>query len=93
MEIGVGSRLSLNREVSSISSDLNQFSTIIKFGVIIMASSTNRTPSSSDRNGWRWGFTPQAERLNGRLAMIGFVSALLIELLSAQGILHFLNLS
>lgn len=39
-----------------------------------------------------WGFTPGAETLNGRLAMLGFVSALLLEFFSGQGILHFLNL-
>lgn len=41
------------------------------------------------RNAWITGFTPQAELWNGRLAMIGFVSAITIELLSHQGILHF----
>ncbi len=56
-----------------------------------MASSTKVT-SSNDRNGWVWGFTPQAESWNGRLAMIGFVSVLLIELFSGQGVLHFWNL-
>jgi len=48
--------------------------------------------SSYNRNGWAWGFTPQAESWNGRLAMIGFVSALLVELFSGQGVLHFWNL-
>ncbi len=28
-----------------------------------------------DRNAWRWGFTPQAELWNGRLAAIGFLAA------------------
>ncbi|ABA21034.1 CAB/ELIP/HLIP superfamily of protein [Trichormus variabilis ATCC 29413] len=42
-----------------------------------------------DRNSWRWGFTPQAEIWNGRLAMIGFLAAILIELFSGQGFLHF----
>lgn len=56
-----------------------------------MASSIKETPSS-DRNRWIWGFTPQAETWNGRLAMIGFVSAVLIEVLSNQGVLHFWNL-
>jgi hypothetical protein len=57
-----------------------------------MTSSTNKVSASSDRNGWAWGFTPQAESWNGRLAMIGFASALLIELFSGQGVLHFWNL-
>ena len=42
-----------------------------------------------DRNAWRWGFTPQAEVWNGRLAMIGFLAAVAIELFSGQGFLHF----
>jgi hypothetical protein len=46
-------------------------------------------PVNEDRNAWRWGFTPQAEVWNGRLAMIGFVAAALIELFSGQGFLHF----
>jgi len=45
-----------------------------------------------NRNEAKFGFTPQAENWNGRLAMIGFVSALLIELLSGQGVLHFWGL-
>ncbi|MGF1570068.1 MAG: hypothetical protein ACFCVD_18690 [Nodosilinea sp.] len=39
-----------------------------------------------------WGFTADAESLNGRLAMLGFAIAIAIELLSGQGVLHFLNL-
>ncbi|MDJ0735291.1 MAG: chlorophyll a/b-binding protein [Nostocaceae cyanobacterium] len=42
-----------------------------------------------DRNAWRWGFTPQAEIWNGRLAMIGFLAAALIELFTGEGFLHF----
>jgi hypothetical protein len=40
-----------------------------------------------DRNAWRWGFTPQAELWNGRLAAIGFLAAALIEIFSGQGFL------
>ncbi len=61
-----------------------------------MSGSTKVTSSSvgeaSNRNGWVWGFTLQSEIWNGRLAMIGFVSALLVELVSGQGVLHFWNL-
>lgn len=65
-----------------------------------MTNSTNVTSptrvgavsTQKDRNAWLWGFTPQAEIWNGRLAMIGFVSVLLIELLSKQGVLHFWHL-
>lgn len=63
-----------------------------KFGAMTMTSSTKVASSSSDRNGWRWGFTPQAESWNGRLAMVGFLSAVLIEAFSSQGVLHFWNL-
>ena len=34
-----------------------------------------------------WGFFARAEILNGRLAMLGFVSGVLVEALSGQGIL------
>jgi hypothetical protein len=44
---------------------------------------------SEDPNGVRFGFTPQSENWNGRLAMIGFLSAILIEAFSGQGLLHF----
>lgn len=45
-----------------------------------------------DRNAWKFGFTPQAELWNGRFAMIGFVAALIVELVTSQGVLHFLGL-
>ncbi len=35
--------------------------------------------TASNRNGWVWGFTPQAEIWNGRLAMIGFATVLLTQ--------------
>ncbi|MBW4419353.1 MAG: high light inducible protein [Myxacorys californica WJT36-NPBG1] len=42
----------------------------------------------------QFGFTPKAELLNDRLAMIGFVSLLVLEALTGQGVLEFLmNLS
>jgi hypothetical protein len=51
------------------------------------------TPTlQENRNRWRWGFTPQAENWNGRFAMIGFVAALLTELASNQGFLHYWNI-
>ena len=34
-----------------------------------------------------WGFFARVEMLNGRLAMLGFVIAVLVEALSGQGIL------
>jgi len=40
---------------------------------------------------WEWGMTTTAEVWNGRLAMIGFI-ALVFELISGQGLLHFVGL-
>lgn len=40
----------------------------------------------------KFGFTSFAENWNGRLAMIGFSAALLVELTTGQGVLHFLGL-
>ena len=55
---------------------------------------TPNTPitNSEDRNAVKFGFTPQAEIWNGRLAMLGFVIAIAIELFSNQGVLHFWGL-
>jgi hypothetical protein len=39
-----------------------------------------------------WGFTPDAESLNGRLAMLGFALSVAIELFTGQGVLRFLRL-
>ncbi|MBW4487740.1 MAG: ferrochelatase [Trichocoleus desertorum ATA4-8-CV12] len=40
---------------------------------------------------WEWGLTTAAEVWNGRIAMLGFI-ALMIELLSGHGPLHFVGL-
>nr|WP_242041951.1 high light inducible protein [Alkalinema sp. FACHB-956] len=37
------------------------------------------------------GFTPYAEKLNGRLAMIGFVSMIGLEILTGHGVIGFLS--
>ncbi len=39
----------------------------------------------------QFGFNAYAEKLNGRLAMVGFVSAILFELLTGHGILTWLT--
>jgi hypothetical protein len=39
----------------------------------------------------RTGFTPYAEMLNGRLAMIGLISLLALEAITGQGIIGFLT--
>jgi hypothetical protein len=55
----------------------------------ITGNAPSRARVDPSRNAWRWGFTPQAEIWNGRLAMIGFLAATLIQLFSDQGLLHF----
>ncbi|KKD38636.1 MAG: chlorophyll A-B binding protein [Limnoraphis robusta] len=52
----------------------------------------NRLPQEQNHNEWNWGFTAGSETWNGRLAMIGFISAVIIELASGQGVLHFWGL-
>jgi hypothetical protein len=37
------------------------------------------------------GFTPEAEILNGRLAMIGFISLLLLEVATGHGVIGFIT--
>lgn len=44
-----------------------------------------------DEQGDRTGFTPYAELLNGRLAMIGFISLVALEVFTGHGILGFLQ--
>ena len=39
-----------------------------------------------------WGFHPRAELLNGRLALVGFATALIIEVVTGQGILQQLGI-
>ena len=43
-----------------------------------------------DEQGDRTGFTPYAELLNGRLAMIGFVSLIALEVFTGHGIIGLL---
>ncbi len=45
-----------------------------------------------NHNQWNWGFTLGAENWNGRFAMIGFGTAVVIELVSGKGLLHFWGL-
>ncbi|MEC4804929.1 MAG: chlorophyll a/b-binding protein [Jaaginema sp. PMC 1079.18] len=47
---------------------------------------------NKNRNAFKLGFTAGAENWNGRLAMLGFAAALIIELVSGQGLLHFWGL-
>nr|AIA21383.1 hypothetical chloroplast RF17 [Pyropia kanakaensis] len=41
---------------------------------------------------WLWGFTDNAETWNGRFAMIGFIAAILIEVITGQGILYLIGI-
>ncbi|MEM7724988.1 MAG: ferrochelatase [Cyanobacteria bacterium P01_A01_bin.45] len=40
---------------------------------------------------WEWGITTSAEVWNGRIAMLGFI-ALIIEMITGQGLLHFVGI-
>lgn len=40
---------------------------------------------------WQWGMTTNAEIWNGRIAMLGFI-ALIVELVTGQGILHMVGI-
>lgn len=44
-----------------------------------------------DEQGDRTGFTPYAEMLNGRLAMIGFVSLIALEVFTGHGMFGLLR--
>lgn len=41
---------------------------------------------------WNWGFTTSSENWNGRLAMLGFVLTILIEVITGKGVMHFLGI-
>ncbi len=51
--------------------------------------SAKNDPPPNQRNKWAWGFTPQAEIWNSRLAMLGIISVLAIELMSGDGVIRF----
>jgi hypothetical protein len=48
---------------------------------------TNRAYNGFDRNAFLFGFTPQAELWNGRLAMIGFLIYFLWDL-AGYSVIH-----
>lgn len=52
----------------------------------------NAEINGQDRNAFLFGFTPQAEIWNGRLAMIGFVAYLLWDLAGYSVVRDVLNL-
>lgn len=51
--------------------------------------STTETPKQPEP---AFGWTPYAEQINGRFAMIAFVALLLIELITGKGLLGWLGL-
>lgn len=57
---------------------------------------TSATPIApeafSDRPEPAFGWNRYAERMNGRFAMIGFVSVLILEALTGQGLLTWMGL-
>lgn len=61
-----------------------------------MKSETTTTPESLKESYNQpepaFGWTPYAEQINGRFAMMGFVGLLILELLTGQGLLTWLGL-
>ena len=57
-----------------------------------LSSNSLEQPYVKPATSWKAGFVPSAEIWNGRLAMIGFLSAALIEIFSGEGFLHFWGL-
>jgi hypothetical protein len=63
-------------------------------------SSQTPTPEKSEQSSQEsaqqpepaFGWTPYAEQINGRFAMIAFVGLLLLELLTGKGLLSWLGL-
>ncbi len=53
---------------------------------------TEKSYNNSDRNAFKFGFTPQSELWNGRLAMIGFVAYLLWDYKGYSVLRDLLNL-
>ena len=52
----------------------------------------DQTPSATTRDVPAFGWSGYAERVNGRFAMIGFLSVLLVEALSHDTFLHWSGL-
>ncbi|HEY9673221.1 MAG TPA: ferrochelatase [Waterburya sp.] len=68
--------------VDALDAPSHEFSEVIR---------PNKTVKMYPQERWEWGMTTAAEVWNGRLAMIGFF-ALVLELISGQGPLHFVGL-
>ena len=68
--------------VDALDAPSRQFSEVVR---------PKKTVKMYPQERWEWGMTTAAEVWNGRLAMIGFI-ALVLELISGQGPLHFVGL-
>ena len=71
-----------NMTVEALNSPPVHFAEVIRPG---------KTVKMYPQENWEWGMTFAAERWNGRLAMLGFI-ALMVELISGQGPLHYVGL-
>jgi protoporphyrin/coproporphyrin ferrochelatase len=71
-----------NMTVEALNSPPIHFAEVIRPG---------KTVKMYPQENWEWGMTYAAERWNGRLAMLGFI-ALMVELISGQGPLHYVGL-
>ena len=60
----------------------------------ILDASTNQTPSTSTTTADfpEFGWSSYAERINGRFAMLGFASILLIEVFSRNTFFHWIGI-
>jgi hypothetical protein len=56
------------------------------------SSSQNRATEPTNQPEPAFGFTPYAEQINGRFAMIGFVALILLELVTRQDLITWLGL-
>jgi protoporphyrin/coproporphyrin ferrochelatase len=68
--------------IDALNSPSRQLSEVIRPG---------KTVKMYPQERWEWGMTTTAEVWNGRVAMLGFI-ALIIELISGHGPLHFIGL-
>jgi hypothetical protein len=58
-----------------------------------MDQSTPPATSTTTNDAPDFGWSPYAERINGRFAMLGFTAILLIEALSGQTFLHWAGIN
>ena len=59
----------------------------------VKENNVDNTPSATTTDIPSFGWSEYAERVNGRFAMIGFTSILIIETISHSGFLHWAGLA